>query len=139
MREFKFRAWDKKDSEMVSVDLIVFNDRTTTDKAHILDERNDVHYLNEIVLMQYTGLKDNNGVEIYEGDILLFALYDCYDKDTICNGTIVFSNCEFKLKIQFEDGSTQYDNLYYSYNANCGGVEVIGNIYENHELLNDRG
>lgn len=137
MRKIKFRAWDKTDSEMVSVDLIVFNDKTTTDKAHILDERNDVHYLNEIVLMQYTGLKDKNGVEICEGDVLKIS-------------NISVLRCEFRNGCFVLVHSKEFagvDNLLWGnlgrlYDAGMNDIfeltEVIGNIYQNHELLESK-
>lgn len=135
MREIKFRAWDKTDSEMVGVDLIVFNDKTTTDKAHILDELNDVHYLNEIVLMQYTGLKDKNGVKIYEGDIVRKLSGD-YKL-----GKVVFEFgmfCFESIGCGIYAGSDAFlyiHSLHYKeYNSN-NNYEVIGNIYENPEIL----
>ncbi|KKK95359.1 hypothetical protein LCGC14_2673630, partial [marine sediment metagenome] len=69
MREIKFRAWDGFYRRMVLVD-----------ELHI--KTNEIRYsqgfntLNKFVLMQYTGLKDKNGVGVYEGDIIAFSISD---------------------------------------------------------------
>lgn len=78
---------------------------------------------------QYTGLKDKNEKEIYEGDILkIKSEFD--NTEIICD--IIYLDGAFRTK-KFMFGS-YYDCLYYCYANDCE-LEVIGNIYENSELL----
>ena len=113
MREFKFRAWDKSLKRMSydPLNVISFDGRFYYGIADITGYPQEV--------MQYTGLKDKNGKEIYEGDVCK------YREDT--EGQIIF-----------EDGCFWFDCTDWS-EPICifsdWEFEVIGNIHENPELL----
>jgi len=114
-REIKFRAWHRKEKVMLKPD---DNYGTTRDLDCV------VYYMQgqPVELMQYTGLKDKNGKEIYEGDIV--------KSHHFLPSEIVFTEGIFLA----EDTPLLYDTLsVYPDNK----WEVIGNIYENPELIGD--
>lgn len=78
-------------------------------------------------VMQYTGLKDKNGKEIYEGDIFRYELLNESEKELEPNSTI------YTEEVHFIDGSFELDNC--PLGAFYDKGEVIGNIYENPELI----
>ena len=84
--------------------------------------------MDKIELMQYTGLNDKNDREIYEGDIIEFLENESGETWT---AKIVFENLAFKA-LDVEDECYEYDF------DDLADIEVIGNIYENPELLKDR-
>lgn len=112
MREIKFRAWDKKANHMVC-----WEDISRTNILGMLVNNNNRDDSRGI-LMQFTGLLDKQGVEIYEGDIL-----KDYDQDYI--GVVSFQDGAFIVTWENE-----FCNAF-----EWSGEEVIGNIYENPELL----
>jgi uncharacterized phage protein (TIGR01671 family) len=129
MREIQFRAWDdgKKEwlmgYEMPNLggfsllgEMVLLGEW-----SHILNEflfdRNG-HKVDDLKVMQFTGLKDKNGKEIYEGDIL-------HSGKT--NWVVVWDESGARYKMQTQ---TTYTDLSFE-----GYLEVIGNIYENPDLL----
>ena len=120
-REIKFRAWDKTENVMSYSDVEMFDDMVGFRFGHF---GINVDTVDDIELMQYTGLKDKNGQEIYEGDIV--KMYDPYTK-TIMTTEVIWDdpNCRFAMKYTFVD----FDFLI------SDEIEVIGNVHENTELI----
>ena len=131
MRDIKFRAFDLDEKKMKTVNSIDFTNELIT----VYDKESLEHVLSfsDVDLMQYTGLKDINNVEIFEGDIVEVSKERINFKDT----TIVKfdkGSASFVLVSQDNDnGYLSYDISYYNYNEVY--YRVLGNIYENKELL----
>lgn len=110
-REIKFRAWD------IPVKLMLEN---VGFEAGAIESRKD------LIFMQYTGLKDKNGKEIYEGDIV------CSLNDTPkINAVVKWQDGRFILKNWFDVYGQEPDFKI----VDPSQVEVIGNIYENPMLI----
>ncbi|MGL6032426.1 MAG: YopX family protein [Kurthia gibsonii] len=155
MREIKFRAWEMNYKEIIDVDSINF-------ESKIINTECAWRMFSEVILMQYTGLKDKNGREIYEGDIVKnvgpysptvrkygFGEFKYTNENlVVCKelvGTTLRHIIDFKTQNELPNGLTgmspngwygpkppidneQFWNFQRSF-------EVIGNIYENPELL----
>ena len=120
MREIKFRAWTTAKKEMfepVYFDNLEVHWWSEEDGHFIVigDVRED-SILYQAILMEFTGLHDKNGKEIYEGDILLFA-----------DGS--------KSEVFFDEGSFTVEDSESMSMTGYGLSEIIGNIHENAELL----
>lgn len=85
------------------------------------------------ILMQSTGLKDKNGVEIFEGDIVLFSVSDGFNHLDHEKAIVQASECHSGLICKLVDLDLEY-RIYYDPVFHTD-YEVIGNIYENSELL----
>ena len=128
-REIKFRAWHKDLKKMFKIGQI------TLEKGIWNFESNDrdfigmsIPYQPSFVLMQYTGLHDKNGKEIYEGDIVRIIVNNNIEK--ICR--VEFKNGIFGVMFSKNKDLTAFPHF-------CNTTfEVIGNEYDNPELLGGR-
>lgn len=134
MREFKFRAWHTESKSMTVFDL----EKASKDQyiaSHVCALLSNTHIDGKGLMMQFTGLLDKNGAEIYEGDIIkTTALFnDCNQKGAIDYFTVISFMGNYCLaRHGSEAGSPMYPACLKS------SIEVIGNIYENKELLGGR-
>lgn len=117
----KFRAWDKETQTMNGMAEIYRNKKQEIE-LHPRDEN--------IILMQSTGLKDKNGKEIFEGDVVQFE--DCYTESDflyINKGIVEWSQGSFTVTNR---DSVEMEDLL---DGEILDVIIIGNIHENPELL----
>ncbi|EPN9408880.1 YopX family protein [Enterococcus faecium] len=129
----KFRAWDRYEEAMTNQDGIYFgamdHDETLESLILCLEERYE--------LMQSTGLKDKNGVEIFEGDVVSVSVRNGFDyldnkvcivKNSIGHSGLVCATVDEDLEYRIFNTELFEEYTY----------EVIGNIYENSELLEEQ-
>lgn len=120
MREMKFRLFNKIDKV-----IILWDEAKKICKLSALEDNEDNKFFSS--WMQYTGLKDKYGKEIYEGDVV-DTVYD----GKVFTGVVVYDESELDFKAT--NGKENYGSNF-QYLPCCEEVEIIGNIYENPELL----
>nr|DAS22423.1 MAG TPA: YopX protein [Caudoviricetes sp.] len=136
----KFRAWDKELQTMLDVSLIDFKKGVLVGEHWEFGETNFMNF-DEIVLMQSTGLKDKNGQEIFEGDIVkrdgikrpeVVRFGEWIDVDSLGYKEQYigfYFESEHEGQEWLHSVEPQFNHLY----------KIIGNIYENPELLEVEG
>ena len=133
-REVKYRPWDKIDKKMRQVVMldtyskfqtVFFNERTSNNNGYRFSS-------DKCELMEYTGLKDINDREIYEGDIVKWGHLPGSKENPVRIAMV-----KINPDIQFEclNLETTFEYGCFAYKDTQNALEVIGNIYENPELL----
>jgi uncharacterized phage protein (TIGR01671 family) len=135
MKKTKFRFWDEKEKVMYPAGTINLFLDSMGDVVCYHDGK--LTALLNMRILQYTGLNDNNGKEIYEGDIVEYldgtewsteSGYDCSEYNN--RGVIFFDNECGRYDVTNKEG-VSYDDLF-----DCGiDLVVLGNIYENPDLI----
>jgi len=129
MKELKIKAWLKKEKKMVAIIGIDFNYEYIryTEDDNLFNENYKTAEFKNIELLQFTGLKDNGGQELYEADVIKFndGIDDIY-------GLISYDD---------EDGAyrVSYENITEHLLEREGDFEIVGNIFENPDLHEQLG
>lgn len=125
MREIKFRLWIEDQNLMIDGDSLAFEEYEPL-----------CQLLTQDGIMQYTGLKDKNGTEIYSDcDIFKFKYLEQLDKEIELTGSFTFNEDDLRYEIDIY-GHDRYIVLNYIGNGIFFDFEIIGTKQENPELLN---
>ena len=142
MREIKFRAWDKENKEMVEVELL--------GKEVLLIKNGEWENIENYEIMQFTGLYDKNGTPIYEGDIVTGQSFESSMLNHWKSGILKHLDYEVEYVpemyvIKYHEASFKTFDLKgkwvavlnHHVSSMVEDLQVIGNVYENQELLEE--
>ena len=135
MRTIKFRAWITEAKQMIEHNVIDFND--FLHKTNLDGSINPSYCGDDDILMQFTGLHDKNGKEIYEGDIVSYqSIIQNYEDDD-CVNPRYYRTPQYETKTH--NCIVKYIGNQFTImdNSKWNELKIIGNIYENSELLNN--
>jgi len=142
-REIKFRAWDKKKKKMGSE--FSLDDASYEGFPYpFVDENGDCDLHAEYEVMQYTGLKDKNGKEIYEGDVVRCDTRLNYEDEQIqrtARRNYGADRLQATGLVQWDTEGCDYNivnaagDLMMGFGMSDSQYEVLGNIYENPDLI----
>lgn len=134
----KFRVWDKVDKKFWKIetwhvedeyfDLLEIGFNIADPRAKRIWRKT-----NDVELLQSTGLIDRNGVEIFDGDVVQAEQYLTTTIPVRINGIVKYSNRYTMFYL--DNGSERHDLYMQSLGGSIYNFEIIGNIYENPELL----
>lgn len=134
-REIKLRAWHKKEKQMIdwfTLSQSAWNTYLNGTKTSLLYSIL-VSDKDSFEAMQFTGLHDKNGKEIYEGDVITYIDYDSsHEEEYLNKGVVEYYDDEMKFTITNRN-TVEIESIDFKKE-----VEVIGNVFENPELLSDK-
>ena len=129
MKEFKMKAWLKKEKKMVAIIGIDFNYEYIryTEDGNLFNENYKTAAFKDIELLQFTGAKDKAGQEVYEADVIKFndGIDDIY-------GLISYDDEDAVYCVSYENVTEHLSNM-------AGDFEIVGNIFENPDLHEQLG
>lgn len=127
----KFRAWIKEEKEMWPVHAIVYDNKTVWVEEPDDEDPSGLLEFDDVILMQSTGLKDKNGKEIFEGDVVQYQNTKVPSADS--KGVIRYFDNWAMFGIDIEHNEPRA--LFFNGLADHISLDVVGNTYENPELL----
>lgn len=126
MRAIGFRVFVKETKKMLPVTDLCFNETESVGVSGCGNAKCtlcvDWYNFDDVVLMQYTGLKDKNGKKIFEGDIVDISVYDRLDWSSI-KGKVVFLNGAWLVE--------DVGHFAITLQSETNEIEIIGNVHEN--------
>ena len=129
MKEFKMKAWLKKENKMVSIIGIDLNYQYIrySDDGNLFKDDYKIAEFKDIELLQFTGAKDKAGQEVYEADVIKFndGIDDIY-------GLISYDDEDAVYCVSYENVIEHLSNM-------AGNFEIVGNIFENPDLYEQLG
>ncbi|MEJ6471038.1 YopX family protein [Fusobacterium nucleatum] len=129
MKEFKMKAWLKKEKKMVAIIGIDFNYEYIryTEDGNLFNENYKTVAFKDIELLQFSGAKDKAGQELYEADVIKFndGIDDIY-------GLISYDDEDATYRVSYENITEHLSDLE-------GDFEIVGNIFENPDLHEQLG
>lgn len=125
----KFRAWDGAKKEMFKDTFaITESGQVIVVEQEFVTSPPDYVFVDHLTIMQSTGLKDKNGKEIFEGDIV-----DYKGREAVVKWHGSYASFIYRFVDGLQERVSEWDPLFLA----CYHFEIIGNIYENPELLED--
>lgn len=130
MKEFKMKAWLKKENKMVAIIGIDLNYQYIryTDDGNLFKDDYKIADFKDIELLQFTGTKDKAGQELYEADVIKFndGIDDIY-------GLISYDDEDGTYRVPYDENITE------RLSEREGDFEIVGNIFENPDLHEQLG